>query len=320
MKQTGKSVFVAAMFTVALVPAFSHTPQAQKPSFDVVSIKSSGPNPPANRGGGARGNRYSVSSIPLRSLLMTAYGQASLGNVPPGQPIGQMQIIGGPGWIDFGRWDIQATMDCSNGPVSREQFQLMLQAVLEDRFQLKAHVEDRELPVYNLVVNKDGPKIKLSADQTPNTLQATPAPYCVDPSSAPAAPRPALLLNANLRDPNFVLPRGMLIAVGSPNGSLVRGAAVSLANVITMLQFQIGRPVVDKTNLTGLFDLTLQISEDAAETGAGTGASGAAAGPAAADPGGSIFSAFEELGLKFESAKAPVPVLVIDSVQKPKEN
>jgi len=315
MTQTGKAVLVAVVFSVALVPVFS-----QKPSFDVVSIKPSGPNPPQNRGGGARGNRYTLSYAPLRSLLLGAYQQAS----SPGKPIAALQIIGGPSWIDSERYDIQATMDCSNGPISREQFQIMMQSMLADRFQLKAHMEDRELPIYTLVVGKDGPKIKPSADQTPTAQQATPTPYC---GPAPSTPNP-FGPNANPRDPNFIMPRGMLVAMGGPNGSTIRGAAIPLPNLLLMLQFQIGRPVVDKTDLKGLFDFTLQIGQGAAEPttslapGPATagGTAGAVAPPAAADPGSSIFTAFQELGLKLESAKGPVPVVIIDSVQKPKEN
>jgi len=148
MTQTRNAILVTVVFSAVLVPLFSYTPQAQSPSFDVVSIKLSGPNPPAMRGGGARGNRYSISYIPLRTLLLSAYSQTS----SPGKPIGQLQIIGAPSWVDSERYDVQATMDCGNGPISREQFQLMMQSMLADRFQLKAHMEERELPIYNLVL------------------------------------------------------------------------------------------------------------------------------------------------------------------------
>src|SRR5262249_7275513 len=143
------------LFTVAfaavVVPVLSQNKQP-KPSFEVVSIK---PTPPLTNGGirigfGARGDRFSQTGVTLRMILTQAYSNAS--NTPLS---GQMQIIGGPNWMESDRYDIEAKADCNGGTISREQLQLMLQSMLEDRFQLKAHMESRELPIYNLVVAKD---------------------------------------------------------------------------------------------------------------------------------------------------------------------
>ena len=131
----------------------------------MVSIKPSVPNPGGaiRIGGGARGNRYVMSSATLRMLLQTAYR-------PPSDGPGQLQIVGAPSWLESDRFDIEATVDCSGGLLSPTQIPLMVQSMLEDRFQLKAHMEARELPIYNLVVAKNGPKIKASEDQTPPAL------------------------------------------------------------------------------------------------------------------------------------------------------
>src|SRR5215813_10905326 len=170
--KTGKIVLMIAALAFAGIPLLSQTSQTPsptpKPSFEVISIKPSAPNLQFGiRGGGARGDRYTMSGANLRMLLQNAYGRQSTGGPP-----GQLQIIGGPSWMDSDRYDIQATADCSGGVLSRDQTQLMVQSMLEDRFQLKAHLETRELPIYNLVVAKDGPKLKASADQTPPALQA----------------------------------------------------------------------------------------------------------------------------------------------------
>src|SRR5207249_3635370 len=149
-----------AAFAFAVFPLLSQTAPDKKPSFEVVSIKPSAPNS-GIRGGGPRGDRYNMTGASLRMLLQTAYQK--IGNTP----LSQLQIIGGPNWIDSDRYDVQAKADCSGGIISREQLQLMVQSMLEDRFQLKAHMETRELPIYNLVVDKNGPKIKPAADQTP---------------------------------------------------------------------------------------------------------------------------------------------------------
>jgi uncharacterized protein (TIGR03435 family) len=92
--------------------------------------------------------------------------------------------------------------------------------------------------------------------------------------------------------------------------------------MIGLLQQQVGRPIVDKTELKGLFDFRLHFSPEGMSI---PGPAGVPIGPAptpplSADPVPSLFTAIQDLGLKLESAKGPVKVLVIDSVRKPKEN
>jgi uncharacterized protein (TIGR03435 family) len=329
--KTGKIVLIIAAFAFAVVPMLSQTSPAQKPSFEVISIKPSAPNPAGIRGGGARGDKYTMSGATLRMLLQNAYQRPSSGG-----PLAQLQIIGGPSWIESDRYDIQATADCSGGVLSREQVQLMVQSMLEERFQLKAHMETRELPIYNLVVAKDGPKLKVSADQTPPAAGITGPPLPCSPAPAvPAAPPPPPPPFPGQRggglDPNFVPPRGAMLMMMSPTGLTMQATGVPLSNMINMLQNQVGRPIIDKTNLKGLFDFKLQFSPEgltvptpfgglAPPAGAGPAGPAGAPSPNAADPVPSLFTAIQELGLRLESAKGPVTVLVVDSVQKPTEN
>jgi uncharacterized protein (TIGR03435 family) len=115
----------------------------------------------------------------------------------------------------------------------------------------------------------------------------------------------------------------------NPTGLTMRASGVPLGNMINMLQQQVGRPIMDKTDLKGLFDFTLQFSPEglalptpfgAPPPGPGPAAGGAAAPPSTADPVPSLFTAIQELGLRLESTKGPVSVLVVDSAQKPTEN
>jgi uncharacterized protein (TIGR03435 family) len=118
--------------------------------------------------------------------------------------------------------------------------------------------------------------------------------------------------------------------MADPAGQTVQAAAQPVTALINLLQQQVGRPVIDKTDLKGLFDFKLRFSREglAAPTGpAGLppppppGAAGPVPAPAAAaDPVPSLFTAIQELGLRLESSKGPVEVLVVDSVQKPTEN
>ena len=118
----------------------------------------------------------------------------------------------------------------------------------------------------------------------------------------------------------------MLMGAGSMT---VQASGVPLTNLISTLQQQLGRPVIDKTELTGLFDFKLQFSPEGLPGSVppggfapppGIGAAGAAAPPVASDPAPSIFTALQELGLRLESARGPVNVLVVESVQKPSLN
>ncbi len=337
MKKSGSVALLIAALAVAVIPIplVSQDGQTPKPSFEVVSIKPSPPNL-MMRGGGPRGDRYSMSGATLRMLLQNAYQQPATGG-----PAGQLQIIGAPSWMDSELYDIQATADCSGGALPREKVQLMIQSMLEERFQLKAHMETRELPIYHLVVAKDGPKIKPSSDQTPGPFQAVGAPQLCGPAPAalapPPPPPPAPGQRGGPLDPNFVPPRGSMFMMRNATGLTMQASGVPLANMINMLQQQVGRPIVDKTELKGLFDFKFQFSPEGLSLpgapgglpvpppvlgGAGpAGTAGPAPAPtAASDPVPSLFTAIQELGLKLESAKGPVQVLVIDSVQKPTEN
>ena len=128
----------------------------------------------------------------------------------------------------------------------------------------------------------------------------------------------------------------------NPTGLTLQATAAPIANLINLLQQAVGRPVIDKTELKGLFDFRLQFSPEGLSLfggggglgpgplpggpggpggPVGPGGPGAPAAPAtAADPVPSIFTAIQELGLKLEAAKGPVEVLVVDSAEKPTEN
>jgi uncharacterized protein (TIGR03435 family) len=321
----------------AVFPLLSQTNSGSKPSFDVISIKPTAPagGGPIRIGGGARGDRYTLSGANLRMLVERAYQPIVTNGTAP-----QLQVIGGPAWLDSDRWDIQATADCSGGVLSREQIQLMVRSMLETRFQLKAHTETRELPVYDLVVAKDGAKIKPSPDQTPSNLgpagqpqPCAPAPQnqtAATPLPPPPPPPPGGAgQRGGILDPSFAMPRGAMAMMMGSSGAAMRASAVPIAQLVNMLQNQVGRTVIDKTDLKGLYDFTLQFSPEGLNTsglpapppGGGATPFGPAGAPATpADPLPSLFTAIQELGLRLESAKGPVPVVVLDSVQKPTEN
>jgi len=337
MNQAGKVLLFVASLAFAVAPMLSETkPQAAspKPTFEVVSIKPS----PQNlniRGGGPRGNSLTVTGGSLRMLLQQAYSKPSV----TGGIIQQIQIIGGPNLIDSDLYEINAKADCSNGPIPREQMMLMIQSMLEDRFKLKARVETRELPVYNLVPGREGSKMKLSADQTPAGPAAVGPPQLCGPPPppmtlpAPPAPPPPGAGGTFTPPP---LPRGALRMMLNQTGMNMQGTATPFGNFVNFLSQFSGRPVIDKTGLKGLFDFTLQFSREGITLpglvggppppglGIGGPGGGGLGGPVpvdpAADPIPSLFTAIQELGLRLESTKGPVDVLVVESAEKPTEN
>jgi uncharacterized protein (TIGR03435 family) len=198
------------------------------------------------------------------------------------------QLSGGPAWTDQVRFDIEAKEDPALGAklqtLSSEdrgkQLREMLRGLLADRFKLQIHHEKSELAIYNLVTAKSGSKLMPSSGLTPSR-------------------------NAD----NKEKPRSWIRFAGK---GVLEGTDADLPTLATVLCMQPeidGRLVVDKTGLTGKYDFTLKWTPDA-----GTDAPAADAGP-------SLFTALqEELGLRLESTRAPVDVIVIDQAEMPTAN
>jgi uncharacterized protein (TIGR03435 family) len=200
------------------------------------------------------------------------------------------QLIGGPSWADSDRFDVTATAG-TNAPLP--QLHLMLRSLLADRFKLVVRVEQRDLPRYTLTKARDdgrlGSALKRSTVDCGPTGRGRGAPI---PGAAPGPP-------AGCR------------AWISPSGIDFAGQSIgALAGVLSMV---VRRPVADKTGLAGGYDLQLSFAPEVGP---------AAAGDAAIDPNAaSLFTALQEqLGLKLESERGPVDVVVIESADQPTEN
>jgi uncharacterized protein (TIGR03435 family) len=123
---------------------------AVRPAFEVASVKPSKPGTPGFIGPAPGGQRFTATNASLRMLIIMAYN------------ITDRQVSGGPGWIASEGYDIDAKAEL---PTTREQLYLMLQTLLADRFQLTLRRETRELPVYALVVDKAGSRLKRHGSQ-----------------------------------------------------------------------------------------------------------------------------------------------------------
>jgi uncharacterized protein (TIGR03435 family) len=279
-----KGTAIALIPLAILIVSWAQTPPTKKPAFDVFSVKLNTSPEGAASIGDQPGGRFVGDLITLRRVIQFAYR-------------GNQDFIGGPGWIDTDRWDIEAkaaegSVPLRAGPLDitrPDTLALMVQSLLEDRFKFTSHQETRELPLYNLTVSKGGAKVKLSEDQTP----------------------PAALAATSSSGRGNAARGGIRFGRGN-----VEANAQSMDLLATALgALYAGRPVVDKTGLKGLYDFQLRWTPDAALN------PNASQTIPANPPGQSLFNALEEqLGLKLESGKGPLPVLVIDRVERPSEN
>lgn len=243
------------------------------PTFDLASIK---PQPWTNEGAVdvyVRGNTLYGEHADLYRLVDFAYGLRP----------DNLQLSGGPAWARHGILSnvsgadsvlYQVIAKASDGPPpSMEQFRLMLQSLLADRFQLKIHHDMKDLPVFKLVALNGGPRI---AENRSNAKSS--------------------------------------VSYKSENPFRMTAVHVPLSVLVDDLAYATGRPVIDKTGLTGFYDFEIAWSPRFLEDDLNT-----ADGPAPDVP--SVLMAVQrQLGLKLEPGTAPFDTVVIDHVEKPSAN
>ena len=232
------------------------------------------------------GGRINATNVTLKLLIEIAYG------------LEDFQLIGGQGWIEAARYNIEAKPD---SPVGPNEWKEMLKNLLADRFQLAFHRETKELPVYALLLAKKDGK------PGPGRVESKEG-GCVerDPSKPLGPPGPG--------QPPFW---GNVLG----GASQLTATAAILGDIAPMLSRAVGRKVIDKTGLTGKYDITLKYTPDENQRPR-MAAPGVPPPPGPAEaPGPSLFTALQEqLGLKLEPQKAPVEIFVIDRAEKPLEN
>jgi uncharacterized protein (TIGR03435 family) len=255
-------------------------------TFEVASIK---PNSGDDHrigiqfmpGGGLR-----TTGTTLKFLITFAYD------------VRDFQVSGGPGWINSDRFDIMAKSDrdaSESAPddlskmtdaqmkTGVEQMRAKLQALLADRFQLTIHHETKDQPVYALVIGKNGSKLKESEVKQGGD-------------------------------------RRRMMRMGR---SELNAEGVAIDMLTNTLSNVLGRPVIDRTGLKGNYDFKLTWTPDPGQAGGfgGPPPPGVEAPPPPDPNGPSIFTAVQEqLGLRLESQKGPVDLIVIDKVEKLSEN
>ncbi len=257
-----------------------------RPQFEVVSVRPSFSTGVAN-----------VRPLPGR-LTADASLQILMQYAYWVQPY---QVLGVPGWMQSERYQIDAKAD---GNASRDRMFLMLQSLLENRFQLKIHRETRDLAVYALVAARSGLKLPPPVDGG-----------CVDS----ATDAPAEWAGGRMAAPGEVPPAEVLcgstgLSLG-PAGARIQGGKIAMPELIRRLSLILDRSVIDKTGFAGLFDLQLDFVPDE------TTPAMPPPPPDSGISGASLPQALrQQLGLQLESTKGPVEVIVVDHVEKPSAN
>jgi uncharacterized protein (TIGR03435 family) len=249
-------------------------------TFEVASVK------PVNSAGGrftmtggpgtGDPGRFTCTNIMLRRLLLSAYD------------VKNYQLLG-PDWLDTLRYDIAAKVPDG---ATKADLQAMMRNLLETRFQMTLHRETRELPIYELVVARNGSRLKANGeDQGGGVEQVTGQVAVVD--------RP----QGKDGFPTVSLPGSGTVIETKDGRARATSKDVTLAKFAEFLSGQLGRPVVDRTNLTGTFSFSVYFTPEALNA------------PDSTDPG--IFSAIQEqLGLKLEARRGPVELLIVDRAER----
>jgi uncharacterized protein (TIGR03435 family) len=242
-------------------------------TFEVASVKPS-PSTSGRMTMKSDPGRISYTNITLKRVLLSAYDVKSY-------------QISGPDWLETLRFDITAKVPEG---ASKEQILSMMQNLLATRFKMAVHRESKELPIYALLVAKNGPKIKPVSAESPGEeeLAGMKANEGKDGFPVLSLQAPALIIETRNG-------RGRITAKEVP-----------IARLADVLFGEVGRPVFDMTGLAGNYSFVFYFApEGSADT---------------SEP--SIFAALQEqIGLRLEARKGPVELLVIDHAEKiPTEN
>ena len=242
-------------------------PEGTKLEFEVASIK-------PTRGGQPAGAGFNVSATELRSPNISIAGLITFTF-----ELHRSQVVGLPTWAETEGYEIAARLPQGGDP-SDAQIRTMLKNLLQSRFGLTSHTENRELSVYAIAIGKNGPS---GTKMTTNTTSG--------------------------------------VRIGSEGLGRVRFQGATMGNLATQLQLRVlDRPVIDQTGLKDRYDFTLDWRPDEFQFPA-VPAERRAAAMVKNEALPDLFTAFQEqLGLKLQATKAPVPVLVIDKVSRPSEN
>jgi uncharacterized protein (TIGR03435 family) len=252
------------------------------------------------------GGLYSVTNTTLGNYLRFAFKDIKLAyQTAP-------DLSGVPGWVRTDQYDIEAR---THGNPTKDQMRLMVQSVLVDRFKLAFHYETRQIPVYTLVLSKEGklgPQLTRDDGPCSTTLADVQAI-----NTAPQLPQPAPSAAAASQIPQMPCGFPNPVPPSAPGRMRIAGTKIPLALLADLFGTApvtgLNRPVIDRTGLTGTFDVNFEFVPTL---------NGPPPPGFTPDPDGRTFTEAlqDQLGLKVEPTTGPVELLVIDHVEQPSPN
>jgi uncharacterized protein (TIGR03435 family) len=278
-------LLTVVVFTSAAA-ARAQSPPSDGPAFEVATVRENKSVETRSRIEVLPSGQFNAINMTLRQIISIVYPTDG------GRFRHADQLVGGAGWFDSVRFDIIAKTDARGGDSNKpgftasaadrhaaERVRLMMKGLLAERFKLRVHQEIRQLPIYELVV------IKRTGELGPHITRA--ATDCMEEWKKQGNPDARSLACGSLQ---------------RTGPGRVIGQAVEIGPLVANLHDWAGRPVVDRTGLSGRFDFTLDWAPDGStDTNVP-----------------SIFTALQEqLGLKLEPSRGPVDVLVVDSAERP---
>jgi uncharacterized protein (TIGR03435 family) len=297
-----------ALRVLALSAVIAAPLVAQAPSFEVASVKPSAENPgnpllamprimPPGNG------RFTAQNLPLRLLIRIAYG------------VEDFQITGGPSWQLSKKFDIQAVAP-SGFTGGMPQMLPLLKSLLAERFALKTHIEQRDMPIYALVVarsdGKLGPQMAVSTSNCPSLEEQEKAQAELLAKSGPQGLMEMMRNGA----PCSMLPK--MPTGGNVTNVGLRGNGQPMLQLIRLLTQTTGRIVKDRTGLAGQYDWELTFDPQVLMALLPQlGLSAPMPNLPPSDSPALLTAIQEQLGLKLVSERGPVDMLVIDSAELP---
>lgn len=280
-----------------------------EPSFEVASVKPSPAGDPSNplsivpMAAPQPGGRFTATNMPLWALISTAW------------ELPDFRIVGGDKDVMGTKYHITAKAD-TGATLTQPELLPMLKNLIIERFQLTFHFEPREMPVYDLVLAHEdgtlGPELKPSASDCSNMdeLNAERAAAVAKGDLSAILPKPGEF------PPCMISPN----VAGGPANLSLHGDGQEVKVLVQLLSQFTGRPVRDKTGLTGRYDFDMKLDMQALMglvQKLGMNVPTQALANLQSD-GSSVMTALnEQLGLKLESTRDDADVMVIDSVQAP---
>jgi uncharacterized protein (TIGR03435 family) len=305
---------IAVWIVVALFAVCGIAAQQAKPKFEVAAIKrnvmtdeqffrpgAGGVTPEV--GMSAAGGRFNASRVTVRSLIIRAFG------------IEGRNVVGGPAWLNSDRFDINAV---ANPKTTVPEMNVMLQALLAERFALRTRIEKRPADVQVLTMARSDGRLgsglrRTTAECEAKMGQGNPSPRT--PASVQESIKAQIRADVARKGAAPATPPAcgtLLVQMLNPEAGalLLVGTGKTLSGLAEHISTELKAPVVDRTGLTGWFDISMEYSKVLS------------ASPTATNVGGLDFrSALERhLGLRLARQKVPVDMLVIDSVSQPTAN